>query len=106
MRALLLSKYKTLPVVERPTPEIGDDDMLVRVRACGICGQTLLVDGGMSTAQLERCRGRDGPLRYHVTFTNETLLRGKSNVSVSRPSRPIAASRFGLSACSSLAFSS
>lgn len=41
MRALLLSGYKTLSVVEMPTPEIGDDDVLVRVRACGICGSDI-----------------------------------------------------------------
>jgi len=38
MRALLLSSYMKLSVVELPTPEIGDDDALVRVRACGVCG--------------------------------------------------------------------
>ena len=34
MRARLLSDYKTLPVVNMPVPEPGDDDVLVRVRAC------------------------------------------------------------------------
>jgi L-iditol 2-dehydrogenase len=38
MKALLLKEYKQLEVTEMPTPEIGDDDVLVRVRACGICG--------------------------------------------------------------------
>ena len=38
MRALLLSEYMKLSVVELPTPDIGDDDALVRVRACGVCG--------------------------------------------------------------------
>jgi L-iditol 2-dehydrogenase len=37
MRALL-SDYKTPSVVDRAVPEPGDDDLLVRVRACGICG--------------------------------------------------------------------
>ena len=41
MRALLLSEYKTLNVVDMPTPEIGDEDVLVRVRACGICGSDI-----------------------------------------------------------------
>ena len=41
MRALLLSDYKTLSVVDMPTPEIGDNDVLVRVRACGICGSDI-----------------------------------------------------------------
>jgi L-iditol 2-dehydrogenase len=41
MKALLLSEYKKLSVVDMPTPEIGDDDVLVRVRACGICGSDI-----------------------------------------------------------------
>jgi L-iditol 2-dehydrogenase len=38
MNALLLKQYMNLEMVEMPTPEIGPDDVLVRVRACGICG--------------------------------------------------------------------
>ena len=38
MKALLLKSYKELEVVDLPTPEIGPDDLLVRVKACGICG--------------------------------------------------------------------
>lgn len=38
MNALLLTEYKKLEMVEMPEPEVGDDDVLVRVRACGICG--------------------------------------------------------------------
>jgi L-iditol 2-dehydrogenase len=41
MKALLLSEYKKLSVVDMPTPDIGDDDVLVRVRACGICGSDI-----------------------------------------------------------------
>src|SRR6185436_6969818 len=41
MRALLLSEYKKLSVVEMPVPEIGTGDVLVRVRACGICGSDI-----------------------------------------------------------------
>ena len=37
MRALLLSEYMNLSVVDLPTPEIGDDAR-VRVRACGVGG--------------------------------------------------------------------
>ncbi len=38
MQALLLSEYKRLELVRMPEPEIGPQDILVRVRACGICG--------------------------------------------------------------------
>jgi L-iditol 2-dehydrogenase len=41
MKALLLSEYKKLSVVDMPTPEIGEDEVLVRVRACGICGSDI-----------------------------------------------------------------
>ena len=41
MKALLLSEYKKLNVVDMPTPEIADDEVLVRVRACGICGSDI-----------------------------------------------------------------
>jgi L-iditol 2-dehydrogenase len=38
MRALVLSEYKRLDVREVPEPPVGEHDVLVRVRACGICG--------------------------------------------------------------------
>jgi L-iditol 2-dehydrogenase len=38
MKALLLSEYKHLNVTDVPEPEIKPDELLIRVRACGICG--------------------------------------------------------------------
>jgi L-iditol 2-dehydrogenase len=38
MKALLLSEYKHLDMADVPEPEIGPDELLIRVRACGICG--------------------------------------------------------------------
>jgi L-iditol 2-dehydrogenase len=38
MKALLLSKYKHLEIVEAPEPVPGPGEVLVRVAACGICG--------------------------------------------------------------------
>lgn len=47
MKALLLKDYRQLEIADMPTPEIGDDDVLVRVRACGICGSDVHgYDGG------------------------------------------------------------
>jgi L-iditol 2-dehydrogenase len=36
MRATVLMAPHRFEVVERPVPEPGDEDVLVRVRACGI----------------------------------------------------------------------
>ena len=47
MNALLLTRYMELEMVEMPVPCIGPDDVLVRVRACGICGSDVHgLDGG------------------------------------------------------------
>ncbi len=41
MKALLLSEYKKLNLVEMPVPAIGPEDLLVQVKACGICGSDI-----------------------------------------------------------------
>ncbi|MFZ0303790.1 MAG: galactitol-1-phosphate 5-dehydrogenase [Terracidiphilus sp.] len=38
MRALLLSKYNHLEIVDMPAPTAAANEVLVRVEACGICG--------------------------------------------------------------------
>src|SRR5271166_1892793 len=38
MKALLLSEYKKLDIVDLPTPLPAEDELLIRVAACGICG--------------------------------------------------------------------
>jgi len=41
MKAMLLSEYNKLDITEMPTPQIADDEVLIRVRACGICGSDI-----------------------------------------------------------------
>ncbi len=41
MKAMLLSQYKKLEVVDMPMPEVGPEDLLVQVKACGICGSDI-----------------------------------------------------------------
>jgi L-iditol 2-dehydrogenase len=38
MKALLLKNYKDLEFVDFPTPEVGTNEVLIQVKACGICG--------------------------------------------------------------------
>lgn len=41
MKALLLTEYKKLEYIDFPEPEIGPNDLMIRVRACGICGSDI-----------------------------------------------------------------
>jgi L-iditol 2-dehydrogenase len=38
MKALLLSEYKQLDLVDIPAPKPAADELLIRIQACGICG--------------------------------------------------------------------
>lgn len=38
MRALVLSEYRRLEVLDVPRPAPGEDELLIRVQCCGICG--------------------------------------------------------------------
>jgi L-iditol 2-dehydrogenase len=38
MKALLLSKYRHLEIVDVPAPTPAPDQVLIQVAACGICG--------------------------------------------------------------------
>jgi L-iditol 2-dehydrogenase len=38
MKALTLTQYNQLDYGDAPDPQMGDDDVLVRVHSCGICG--------------------------------------------------------------------
>lgn len=38
MKALMLTKYNNFEVQDAPMPKVGQYDVLVRVKACGVCG--------------------------------------------------------------------
>ncbi|MBN1685361.1 MAG: alcohol dehydrogenase catalytic domain-containing protein, partial [Spirochaetales bacterium] len=47
MKAGVLYKARDLRLEERPRPKLADDDVLVKVRAVGICGSDMhLYDEG------------------------------------------------------------
>ena len=41
MKALLLTEYKKMQITDVDEPEVGPDDVLVQVEACGICGSDI-----------------------------------------------------------------
>ena len=53
MRALLLTEPGRLEYLEVPEPEVGDEDVLIRVEAVGICGSDV---HGMDGARADGSR--------------------------------------------------
>ena len=41
MKAMLLTEYEKMEVTEVDEPEVGPDDVLIQVEACGICGSDI-----------------------------------------------------------------
>ncbi len=91
MQALLLKDYMNLELVQMPAPEAGPDDVLVRVRACGICGSDVhgldgatgrrippLVMGHEAAGEVARIGARVRDLRVgeRVTF-DSTIYCGQ-----------------------------
>jgi len=52
MKALVLEKYMQFAVKEVPAPELADDDVLIRVKAVGICGSDVHGMDGSSGRRL------------------------------------------------------
>jgi len=52
MKALILSEYKKLDLVDMQKPQPGDGDLLIRVQACGICGSDVHGYDGSSGRRL------------------------------------------------------
>jgi L-iditol 2-dehydrogenase len=42
MKALVLEEYNKLVFKDVPDPEIHSNEVLVKVKACGICGQHII----------------------------------------------------------------
>jgi len=76
MNALLLKQYMNLELVEMPAPEIGPDDVLVRVRACGICGSDVHgIDGSTGRRIPPLVMGHEAAGEVALTGANVHDLR-------------------------------
>ena len=55
MKAMVLEDYDKMVVQEVEKPEVEDDGILLRVRACAICGSDLrIVHSGNNRVQMPR----------------------------------------------------
>ena len=57
MKSLVWKAPKTMELQEMPMPEPGDDEVLIEVKAVGICGSEI---EGYLAQQLARSSARDG----------------------------------------------
>jgi L-iditol 2-dehydrogenase len=81
MNALLLKEYMKLEVVEMPIPDIGRDDVLVRVKACGICGSDVHgIDGRTGRRIPPIVMGHEAAGQITKTGTNVHDLQEGDNV--------------------------
>lgn len=48
MRAAIITGPGKTEIVDVPTPTVGPNDVLVRIRACGICGSDTMYISGSS----------------------------------------------------------
>ena len=55
MKALVLEAYQQLVYREVPHPPVGRGDMLVQVKASGICGSDVCGKAGGCTCRQGRC---------------------------------------------------
>jgi len=87
MKALLLTDYKKLEIAEMPEPELGANDVLVRVQACGICGSDIhgfdgssgrrippLVMGHEAAGVVAACGSAVENLRQGVRVTFDSMV--------------------------------
>jgi L-iditol 2-dehydrogenase len=76
MNALLLTEYMKLELVDFPEPATGPDDVLVRVRACGICGSDVHgFDGSSGRRNPPLIMGHEAAGEVAKTGANVTDLR-------------------------------
>ncbi|KAG8160527.1 hypothetical protein KVR01_010063 [Diaporthe batatas] len=59
MKALQYSKPENFSIVEVPLPELRDDDVLVKVKACGVCGTDLHIHEGEFIAKFPLIPGHE-----------------------------------------------
>lgn len=59
MKAVQYSKPREFSIVEVPLPELRDDDVLVKVKACGVCGTDLHIHEGEFIAKFPLIPGHE-----------------------------------------------
>jgi len=74
MKAQVFYEPLKMSLEEVDVPQIGDDEVLVRVKACGICGSDIAYYYGMSPLETEDGKG---PLVLGHEYTGEVVEVGK-----------------------------
>ena len=75
MKAQVFNEPLDMKLTDVPVPEIADDEVLVRVKACGICGSDIAYYYGDSPLETEDGKG---PLVLGHEYTGEVAKVGKA----------------------------
>ena len=106
MKALVLEDYKKLVIDDVPQPEIAADEVLIRVRSCGICGSDVhgfdgssgrrippLIMGHEASGEIAAAGKRAGRFRPGMRVTFDSMIscgrclfcrRGRPNLCAER----------------------
>jgi len=74
MKAMVFYEPENMKLEEIDIPEIGPDEVLVRVKACGICGSDIAYYYGLSSLETETGKG---PLVLGHEFSGEIIEIGE-----------------------------
>src|ERR1039458_2096298 len=76
MKAMVLEQYMKLEMTDMPVPETGANDVLVRVRVCGICGSDVHgMDGSTGRRIPPIVMGHEGSGEVAATGTSVREFR-------------------------------
>ena len=80
MKALILKAYHQFVSEDMPVPPIGPDDVLIQVKACGICGSDVHgMDGSTGRRQPPIIMGHEASGTRRQTPAQNVLLTTRGN---------------------------
>ena len=89
MKALVLKDYNQFAFEDVETPEIGPDDVLIKVKACGICGSDVHgMDGSTGRRNPPLIMGHEATGIIADTGKNVSGYGNGDRIPLNRPGKP------------------
>ena len=91
MKYTVFSDVETFSIEEKPLPTAADDKVLIKVRACGLCGTDLLIYKGVLPVQF--------PYRPGHEYSGEVVQVGKNVIHIDVGDRVVVNPNFECGVC-------